>query len=46
MEQTVLEAQAQAVQATEDQAMRAISAIQVEATRVNENLIGLKPMKP
>ena len=38
MEQTVLEAQAQAVQATEDQAMRAISAIQVEATRVNENL--------
>ena len=32
MEQTVLEAQAQAVQATEDQAMRAISAIQVEAT--------------
>ena len=38
MEQTVLGAQAQAVQATEDQAMRAISAIQVEATRVNENL--------
>ena len=30
--------QAQAVQATEDQAMRAISAIQVKATRVNENL--------
>ena len=38
MGQVVLEAQAQAVQVTEDQAMQAISAIQNEANRVNENL--------